>query len=966
MANLGIAVILEQIMMGTERYKGLESLGFKKNLLAAAMLAVCLPQYGVAQSSGGDEQAIPVLEEVFVTGSNIRRKKDFDTPSPIQTMDNEMIQSAGAGQMQDLLRTLPANAGSELNASQSDRQGTSQFSLRGLGVGGTLTLINGRRGGLAPVTTTQGFFFTDVNQYPTNMIESVEVLLDGASATYGSEAVGGVVNIRTRTDFEGFEIGTEYHDNENNPAEGINGAFGTSFDGGHFTTFVNYFHQDRGHRGDYDWLVNRSDAFSTDASANLYDSSTGAGRYNLASDPDGDGYYERSGDTVADPHCGQANPLGGRINTFLNGSNCRYQFINQRTLIAEEERLQVFSQFDYNITDSVKIFSEVSFSSNEIKDTIGGAVMDLRFDDDGHYVPGDHPFNYFVNDGSGNVVWDQAAVAADPSQAVDVIVRQRPLTTYDGDLGEDITRQFDNTRIVFGFDADLNESWSLNASAVHSRAKLTDIQPRSYYTPAYRDAIASGNWNPFGSGWATPDAVSVKDGVSVAGNTVYGAGSDLSEFAVNRTFVKESIQTVVETILSGEAFELNGEIVAVAIGAQYRDMEFSDIADSLSAFRIDGRTDPVFSVVGATQDVYAIFGEAIIPLSDTFEIQAAIRYEDYGSDQGGDSTDPKLGFRWDANSELSLRGSYGTSFQAPSIRNIAGSVGSGALPDPISADVYAAGAGSACDSDVTDSFNTAQITNGGGLSPQSASNWNLGIIYQGENFTGSVDYWSYEFEDLIGAGEAFGSIVSGECVNGVYVPDARVGRNGTGQIRQVTTSFINLGGVDAQGIDVSASYGFGDVLGGNLMIDAKATFVNTFDIDSGDGSPVFDGAGNRNSFIDLLGSVPDQRLNLSVSWMRDSHLAGVHLRHIGAYDDREPDNLHEGIDSNTVLDLQYGYTFDGLIGSGTTSVTLGVNNVTNEDPPAIDRGSVNGRVGFDQQVHDPRGRTGYLKLKHTF
>ncbi len=124
--------------------------------------------------------------------------------------------------------------------------------------------------------------------------------------------------------------------------------------------------------------MDRSDAFSNIASANLYDSSTGAGRYQLATDPDGDGYYKRSGNTVPEPQCGAQNPLGGRINTFLDGSNCRYQFINQRTLIAEQESVQVFSQFDYELSDSVSIFSEMSFPSNELTDTIGGAVMNLR------------------------------------------------------------------------------------------------------------------------------------------------------------------------------------------------------------------------------------------------------------------------------------------------------------------------------------------------------------------------------------------------------------------------------------------------------------------------------------------------------------------------------------------------------------------------------------------------------------
>jgi len=949
-------------MKRVSTFDGLKKRSSITGLFVAAAMFACLPRTVLAQEDGAD-----VLEEVVVTGSNIRRNRDFETPSPIQTLNLEAIQEAGIGQMQDLLRVLPANAGSELNAQQSDRQGTTQFSLRGLGVGGTLTLINGRRAGVAPVTTNQGFFYTDVNQYPPNMIQSIEVLLDGASATYGSEAVGGVVNIITRTNFEGLEIGAEYRDNENNPAQSYNGAFGASFNQGrgHFTTFINYYQSNRGYRGDYQWLSDRADGLSTVPSDNLFDSSTGAGRYNAASDPDGDGFYERSGNTVADPNCGMPNPLSGITNTFLDGTNCRYIFLNQRTLVADEERLQVFSQFDYDLSDRVSIFSEMSYSSNEVNDTIGGAVMDLRFDDGGHFVPASHPFNYFV-DNAGTLEWNPAAVAADPTQAVDVIFRGRPLTTYDGDLGEDITRKFVNTRLVLGFDADLNDRWSLNGSYVYANTNLTDVQPRSYYTPAFRDAIASGNWNPFASGWATPDAVSVKDGVTLAGNTVYGSASDLAEFSVNRTFVKDTKQQVFELILSGDMFEIGGNTGGVAFGVQYRDLTFTDIADSLSEFQIDGRTDPVFSVEDGQQDVYAIFGEASIPLTDALEVQLAVRYEDYGSDQGGDTTDPKLGFRWAVTDAIMFRGTWGTSFQAPSIRNIEGSVGSGVLPDPILAPIFAGGPGTACDLANTDSFNSSQITTGGGLVPQDATNFNFGVAFTGGNFTGSIDYWSYDFKDLIGPGQSHGSIVSGECANGVYVPDSRVGRDSTGQLRNVTTSFLNLGGVETDGIDLTATYVFEDVMRGQLVLDASATLINTFDIDFGDGSPIFDGLNNRNSFIDLLGSVPDFRLNAGANWRGSNANAGVYIRHIGGYDDREPGVTHNGIDSNTVVDLQFGYSFEELLGLGTTNVTLGVNNVADEDPPAIDRGSVSGRVGFDQQVHDPRGRVVYLRLLHTF
>ena len=115
-----------------------------KIAMALLLAATGMPTIGAAQDN-------VEVEEVVITGSNIRRKRDYDTPSPIQTLGSEEIQAAGAGQVQDLLRILPANAGSELSASQSLRQGTSQFSLRGLGFGGTLTLINGRRAGLSPV-----------------------------------------------------------------------------------------------------------------------------------------------------------------------------------------------------------------------------------------------------------------------------------------------------------------------------------------------------------------------------------------------------------------------------------------------------------------------------------------------------------------------------------------------------------------------------------------------------------------------------------------------------------------------------------------------------------------------------------------------------------------------------------------------------------------------------------------------
>lgn len=922
------------------------------SLIVAA--ALTLGGFSVNADAQSSEQQNREIEEVVVTGSNIRRKRDFDTPSPIQTLGIEEIQAAGAGQVQDLLRLLPVNTGSEISVSQSDRQGTSQFNIRGLGVGGTLTLINGRRAGVS-TSENGGVFYTDINQYPTNMIERIEILTDGASATYGSEAVGGVVNIITRSRFEGFEISGEYRD-ASNTASQLSLAFGSALDRGHFTTFFNYYAQDGNFRGDFDFLNERSNAEPLNTSSS-FDSGTGAGRYNRALNTAG--IYTRTGNTVADPSCGEANTIGV-INTFEASNNCRYNFVDQRRLIAEEERFQIFSQFNYELTDSVGVFVELSYSNNEVRDAIGGAVLRTTTDNGGFLIPAAHPFNYFVENGDV-LSYDVAAVTADPTQAVDVIFRGRPLTAFDGELADDITRQFSNTRAVLGFDFELSDRWSLNTSYMLASTKFTDFQPRSYNADAFKAAIASGNWNPFLIAATDPTAVSVKDGVSTAGNDLI----DRALFSSTRVFVKESSQSVFDATFSGDVFSFNnGNIVSAAAGFQYRDFAYSDIPDSLSFFALDGRGDPVVTIDDSEQDVYAIFGEALIPVTTGLEVQLALRYEDYG-DSGDDTIDPKIGVKYDiGNSGVQLRGSWGTSFRAPSIRQIEGSVNSGTLNDP--GDALAAG--DVCPVEGSGSIasnNAAQITLGGDLSPEDSTNYNLGIIFQ-SNFglTTSVDFFNYVYKDLIQEGDSFQSIVSGECSTGSFVPDARVGRDAAGQLNNVSSNFINVGQVDANGLDLSLSYVIEQVLGGTLAFDAKATYVLAFDIDENGDGDTFDGAGNRNSFIGF-GSIPDFRATLGATWSNHRHAASLFARHIGDYRDDSPGSKGQDIDEQTVIDIQYNISLDGLLGDGTTTgFTIGINNVFDEEPPEV--ASSSERNAYDNEVHDPRGRVVYVRAKYSF
>ena len=195
------------------------------------------------------------IEEIVVTGSHIRRT-EFEGRAPIQIVDAEAIELIGAQQPVDMLNELTVNSGSEFYNETNNRAGSSQFNIRNLGLGSTLTLINGKRGGIAPVASEAGTDFVDINQFPLAMIERVEVLTDGASATYGSQAVAGVANIITRKGFEGLEISGGYSTAEVD-AWNVNLAAGAGHDKGHFNIYATYLENGKTGRTGFDWLDSR-------------------------------------------------------------------------------------------------------------------------------------------------------------------------------------------------------------------------------------------------------------------------------------------------------------------------------------------------------------------------------------------------------------------------------------------------------------------------------------------------------------------------------------------------------------------------------------------------------------------------------------------------------------------------------------------------------------------------------------
>ena len=937
------------------------------------------------------------IEEVVVTGSHIRRT-EYEGRAPIQIVDAGDIELTGAAQPVELLRELTVNSGSQFYNETNDRAGVAQFNIRNLGLGSTLTLINGKRAGIAPVADQSGTDFVDINQYPLAMIERIEVLTDGASATYGSQAVAGVANVITRKGFEGFEVSGNYSDS----SQGLDNYFlnlaaGSQFDQGGFNVYATWYEQGHLERSEFSWMRNRL-VGQGDIGRSRFLSSTGSpGTYRLATlNAEGNAAAVAGAINAPDANCEGAggvlldsSDVGGSAASELI---CRYHFVDQVSVISAEERFQAFAEFEWNFSDEVRYYNEVSFSSNEIERDSGGSTFNT-----GNAVGGgftilpSHPFNFFEADPAtpGGLVWigpenwDPAVNTAAPLRAI-----ARPLGAEVNNSSQTqvIHRELDYRRILNGMEFELPGNWYADVSHMWAKSTLASDAPHNYRSNVFQQLVRDGAWNPFGTRISDTGLVSPKDdadtiecraasadGICRAGNP----DSVLQQYDQRSVSVDRATSQVVDLVLAGDLFEFGGTPVSAAFGAQYREISIDIVPDSLEAAG-EANEASISSSIKGRQTVTAVFGEVLIPVNDFVDVQVALRNEDYGG--GVSTTDPKFSFEFAATDSVAFRGSWGTSFQAPTIRQTAESSSSAFLDD-----VAVPGPGpfgAVCDPTSDLNNNVAVVVSGApGLSPQESENFNLGAIFQGDALRVSVDYWNFDYEDLIAQDESPQAIVENDCDDDGIPNDPRVTRDAGGQLRQVDTQFVNIGAVKTDGIDVNADYNM-DVGNGNLTINANATYVLKFDVDETGTGTFEDRAGSRN-FRNGFSTMPELRANIGANYILGDNSFNIFGRYIDGYENDQSNNAP--VSSYTTWDAQYSRSFSGLIGDGETTFTLGVNNIGDKNPPILTRANADGtlvtrfrddgtynrafndRPGYDDRSGaDIRGRIVYVRFKHAF
>ena len=665
---------------------------------------------------------------------------------------------------------------------------------------------------------------------------------------------------------------------------------------------------------------------------------------------------------MSDPGCLAAGGVFA-INAagVTNTSVCNYNFADQIGLIAPQQRIQTFAEGEYQLTDGLKYFNEASFSRN-LNNLFahpggfanGSAATGLV------YVPANHPFNFFVADPANplNIVYkDPATWNPATDQAVGVVANLRP----GGDSVSGIKRQ-SNTylRAVNGIDATLIHNWRASLAHQYTQAEFQENFGLANNAPGTNRLLANGLYNPFASSVLTPGLVSPKDPTRTAGNSP----AVVDELFYTSNELRRTEQQVVDLSLSGTALRLPAGPLGIAVGAQFRQQSLRYLPDSLAAQGL-GATSSKLAGFHGSETAWSEYAEAIIPVQDWLEVQAALRHEDYGAGVGA-TTDPKLSAHLDLlGGRLGLRGSWGTSFQAPTLTQNVTAITFQTLSDPV---IQGPSGALACSPTPVVAGGFRVETTGGNLQPQHSRNFNVGLdVKPVAGLLVSGDVWRYEYTDLIAAGQNAQAILNAQCINGVFTPDPRVDHvNG-----KVTTSFVNVGKVVAQGIDVATTYALALNRLGELSLRADATYTDKFDIYGANGV-VNHAVGSRN-FNSNFAPLPPWRANARAVWSKSVHQVALGVNYTDSY--RNDQSNNGPVASFATVDLQYSVHFDG---AGSTVLALGLDNAFDEDPPGLGRRDANGAVlvgtsfDFDRPGYDAlaganiEGRIAYVRLKHSF
>jgi len=877
------------------------------------------------------------VEKIDVTGSNIKRV-DAETSSPVTIITAEEIKRSGATSVQELLNNLSASSGSALtdvSAGNGFSQGSATVALRGLGSAATLTLINGRR--ISPAAFNDpnigSTVVTNLNSIPAAAIERIEVLRDGASAIYGSDAIAGVINIILRKDFTGGLLNASISQNPDNEfrIKQANVAFGFGdLAKDRYNIFGTYERFER-----LPVLIRSEDNVDT-----FLQDPTFIQRQTVFSSLSYPGNYYR--EAVAGSRVFGTFVAARTGCPIVSGGLCRYNQWNDLEQTGKTQRDTGYLRGTFDINDKLSAFTEASYSRTV--NTFTGAPL--------------------ASNPQTPTVWRNSAGQLLSFQLVlPVGHRENPYAFPVGlryrwvDLGRDRTiSKTEDARILVGLKGGFG-SWDWESGFLYNTSKSDVSSGRRLRFPSVQQAINDGS---------------------------YQFNGQNSQEVINRVSTRttnkgEGSSKIWDLKGSTEWGRLPGGPIGIALGAEFRGDDIKIRPDQrIVNAEIVGLGA---SFADGSRNVKSIYAESVLPVIPSVEVTLAARHDRYSD--FGSTTNPKVGVKWKALSNLVFRSSYSTGFRAPSLSQTSRSSIRSFQPvnDPIRCPV------TNTDEDCSRrSSISAQIVFNPNLQPETSVSKSVGVVWDiAKNVNVSLDYFNITREDEI---DRFSSSFQ---VNALFNGDRRFanlvfrdpnplswipGVPNSGPVIGVDRAWLNLGKSQVSGIDIDASHtaSLGEM--GKLVTTLSATYNISSKNAREKGQPMIEFIGGINNTVTGLG-LPRVRGNLATSWTYQDWVFGARLNYIGGWNNsssvftcaqsvasgQNAINALPGVckvKGWRTLDINAAYT-----GIRNLTLRLVIRNLTDEKPP-FDYYGGDTTLGYNANFHNPLGIYPTLSATYRF
>ena len=878
----------------------------------------------VAATASNAQQAQRV-EKIEVTGSNIKRV-DQETVAPVEIITRDQIERTGQATVAEVLRNIPSNTGGSFGESfaNSFASGAAGISLRGLGQKTTLVLLNGRR------TTGYGFAqnlqesFVDLNSIPSSAVERIEILKDGASAIYGSDAIAGVVNVILRKDYRGIEIAGNagyYEGDVNDYRVNITGGAG-DLARDRWTAFGTFDYYKREHLSfaDIDFGSNRD--YRHLPGGRNFQSLTAGGtwrqltatngltnNFRAISECENYGGFVLTGPQAVERGLLASNsPQALATNTF-----CAKDINGQLSALPSTERTGFLGRFTREFSPTATGYVELALSRVENFQVFTPPFFNttaLR-----QTAAGLSPFTYTANFAPG--------AAGNPfSSNARITGNLQDFGTRDQETVSDTIRVLGGlTYSIRSWDLDSAIGWSKNEIDQSNFNRITKTGTSTVL------GVSSAAQPP------VPLVTSTQlnlDRPSLTPESVREA----MRANVQRT--AESELKFIDTKASTELWKMAGGSAGLAIGGEYREEKLTDRPDPIATQgEVLGQG---ITATDATRDTYAFYAEMSLPITRRLEMQLAGRYDHY-SDYGSSST-PKVGIKFKAHDTLLLRANWGQGFRAPTLPEISPSVATFFVQvnDPVTG--------------ATGVQISGVFAGNPSLVAEESESITAGIIWEpNQNFSVGANYYQIDWENLVSA-QSFQEIVNAG-------DPSRVVRDPvTNNIVTVFNNYVNFGLVETSGFDLEARYRVNTATG-RLTFRANGSYVDSYKVDGTEYAGRNDG----------LNTIPRVRGQLAVDWDYRALSATVAANYIRSYyqgflggsffaptDPRFQNQVYpDRVPSYTTYDAFAKYQLTKNL-----SISGSVVNIENRMPP-YDPG-FSATFLYDFSIYDPRGRQYRLGL----